>query len=583
MHEKAIPPEFGLYQRGNKKLILRKNLAEELLGLGVEDLWAWTKDPEKKVSYYKGRVPAAAMTLPIQEGLRIVVRRYHHGGLLGRFQKDLYLFSFPPLREMAACEYARSHDVPAVEVLGAVQERVGKFFYRVDLITRHLPEGTDLGDYFQQKYTVNSWKDKREILTGAALLIRKMHDKGIFHSDLHLKNIFMSQQNGHKEFFLLDFDKAHILPNISNEMRLRNLLRLERYLAKYFSRVNKFSLADRLIFLTAYFGSKEKAYAFARKNRKRFKRHVQAHRLLWWNDLFKKDLWIYLVLRVIVAFLNSLPKKVAYKTASFLGKVFYVLLPMIRKRIIHNLTLVYKNELSEKEIVKLSKKVTQNLFYFGVELIHSFSESKKELRQAGLDFEVVGAENIEEGLRRGKGILFLVSHIGNWERLSLIGLRFPFTVYALAKAIKNPWIDQWVVRVRSALAINVVKAGKLNRDIFTILKQNNAMCMLIDQSPGAHRGEVIPFMGVPAPTNTAPAYFALKSGATVLPAYGIRKEPGKFKVIIEPPVKLIQKEDFKEALIANTELFAQGLEKYVRKYPEQWFWVHNRWKIKKRK
>ncbi len=582
MHEKAIPPDFTQIERGEKTLILRRELADELLRLGVNDLWDWAKDPEKKVHYYQGRVPAAAVTLPIEGGLRVVLRRYHHGGLWGKIQKDLYLFPFPPLREMAVCDYARTHQVPVAEILGVVQERVGKIFYRIDLITRHLPDGIDLGDYFKQNYTVSSWKEKREILKGTALLIRRMHDKGIYHADLHLKNIFMSQQNGAKVFYLLDFDKAHIVAKISPEMRLRNLLRLERYLAKYFSHDKKFSLSDRLLFLRTYFDSQEKAKEFIRLNQKRFRQHLRWHRLLWWKGFFNKDWWVYILLRGMIGFVNALPEQWAYSFSSLLAKVAYLLAPSIRRRIAGNLKRVYQETLSEKEVTALAKKNMKHLLYFAVEVIRSFSETKKELRQAGLDFEVVGGENIEEGLRRGKGILFLVSHFGNWERLSLIGLRYPFTVYALVKTIKNRWIDQWVSDVRTRFGINVLKAGKLNRDVFKILKQNNAMCLLIDQSPGAHRGEILPFMGIAAPTNTAPAYFALKSGATILPAYAIRKTPGKFKVVIEPPVELIQKEDLREALMANTELFNQGLEKYIRQYPEQWFWVHNRWKKSKK-
>ncbi len=582
MHVKAIPPEFDLIKQENKTFILRKDLAAQLLDLDVGNLWDWTNDPEKEVQYYKGRIPAAAVTLPIEGGLRVVLRRYHHGGVLGHFQKDRYLFSFPPLKEIAACAFAHDQGVPAVEILGAVQERVG-LFNRIYLITKHLPEGSDLGEFFRKQYERVNWREKHQIIEETGKLIRKMHNEGLFHSDLHLKNIYMSQQNGTKQFYLLDFDKAHVVPNLSKEMRLKNLLRLERYLAKYFSETSIFTASDRIRFLRAYFGSNQEAREFVERHIKQFQRHVKTHQLLWWKKVGDPHWWSYICIRGMVAVLNLVPEQFSYSCFVLISKIAYRIVPKLRRRIMNNLNLVYKETMSPEDKERLAKNIAKHLAFSFAEFTRSFSMSRKDLLKAREKYEFIGKENVEEGLRRGKGILFLVSHLGNWERLNLVESWFDFKSYALAKQIKNKWFDQWVLDIRSRLGINVLKANRMNREILRVLKENNTVAVLIDQNPGAGRGEMIPFMGVPAPTNTAPAFFALKSGATVLPAFCLRKSPGVFKFIIDPPVELIQKETFRESLTANTELFAKNLEEYVRKDPEQWFWVHNRWKVKTKK
>lgn len=581
MHARAVPSEFCLIKRGDTTMLLRKNLSEELLRLGVENPWSWVKPGDPAVRFYSGRTEAAAVTLPVNGGLRVVLRRYHHGGLLRFLQKDLYFFSFPPLREMAASQFAQQRGIPVAEILGAVQQRVAKIFYRVDLLLRHLPEGCDLGDYFEKRYAPRKWQEKKEIIREVGRLVRRMHDAGLDHADLHLKNIFMSGEPQKRNFYLLDFDKAHIVPNMTPQQRRKNLQRFHRYLEKYFGGIGIFTRSDRMEFLKSYFGSGQAAREFARLNGKNFERHVSCHRLLWPQKIFDPAWIAYAAVRGVAGMVNRLPEKPAYALTGFLAILAYFLDGRHRRRVMANLKIAFGDSLSKKERRRRARENFRQIGYLGVECLRSLRMKDAELDAYYARFKVEGVENLREGLRRGKGILFLVSHFGNWEISSLLARHIGMPLHALAKPIKNRWIDAWINRVRARLGIQVIRAARLNREILGCLAQNHAVAMLIDQNPGLRRGEPIPFFGKAAPTTTAPAYFALKSGAAVIPAYGIREEPGRLRIVIEPPLKLAQKKDLRDAMFENTRLFAQNLEQRVRQHPEQWWWVHNRWKTKK--
>lgn len=164
-------------------------------------------------------------------GAKFVLRHYEHGGLLRFFTCDLYFITSRFLRELVVSQYALSRGVHTPEVAALKIKRTFPG-YRADILTCLVEESADLQKILLENFQAVGLARKREVIDKCATLIRKAHDCGILHADLHIKNILLSFRSGIIQPFLLDLDKAKILKSLKTRQRLKNLFRLGRSLDK---------------------------------------------------------------------------------------------------------------------------------------------------------------------------------------------------------------------------------------------------------------------------------------------------------------------------------------------------------------
>jgi KDO2-lipid IV(A) lauroyltransferase len=195
--------------------------------------------------------------------------------------------------------------------------------------------------------------------------------------------------------------------------------------------------------------------------------------------------------------------------------------------------------------------------------------------------DIEGAENFRKAQSKGKGILFLTGHCGNWELLALIAVVRLAPLGVVARPMNNPYLNSLVEKVRRRYGNSVIyKKGAL-RSIIRIFKDNGCVGILMDQAVVPEEGYIIDFLGKGAWTTKMPAIIARKTGAAPLPAFIHRTVKGH-AIKIYPEVELSHSSDIEEALKEDTRRFSGFLEDYIREHPAEWLWIHRRWKRVKR-
>ncbi len=271
-----------------------------------------------------------------------------------------------------------------------------------------------------------------------------------------------------------------------------------------------------------------------------------------------------------------MPMTLALKAGELLGFVFYVLWGSRRKIAIDNVEKAIeagglKIDVSPAQVVR---KSFMNLGRSLAEIIKIYFGLGRRLIDS---IEVVGFDNYLKAKERGKGILFITGHCGNWELTALgFGARVaPLAV--IARAQNNPYLNSLVEKTRARYGNRIIyKQGALMA-ILSVLRNNGMVGVLMDQAVLPEEGYIIDFLGRGAWTMKIPAMIARKRGAAVLPAF-IHREGNRYIGTLYPEVPLSQEKDEEKALIEDTKKFSSYIENFIREHPAEWLWIHRRWK-----
>ena len=195
--------------------------------------------------------------------------------------------------------------------------------------------------------------------------------------------------------------------------------------------------------------------------------------------------------------------------------------------------------------------------------------------------ELTGVENFRKAQQKGKGVMLITGHCGNWE-LMAVYLSINLTkAKIIARKQNNEYLNRFIERTRGKYGNDIIyKQGAL-KQILTSLKKNETVALLMDQSVIKSEGMRIHFLGKNAYAMKTPAVIARKTGAAVVPLFIRRKEEGHI-IEIQEEIPLVSSEDGDTALLHDTINFSRPIEDYIKKYPSDWLWIHRRWKrIKK--
>ncbi len=261
------------------------------------------------------------------------------------------------------------------------------------------------------------------------------------------------------------------------------------------------------------------------------------------------------------------------------GRWLYQLLPLRRDVILANLRRVYRDALPEADIVRLAQAHYAHLW----KLLGEFLRFRwLSARAKAARVRVENVEVVMAALAQGKGVLILTGHFGNWEVATIAGVQlFPQVhgvFHFVRRAIKPAWLDRLVTRRFNRAGFGVIgKRGSLDA-ILDRLAAGDAIVFPFDQHAAPPDGIEVEFFGHPAWTFKSLAIIALATGAPVLPASSWREPDGRHVLRFEPPLSLIEHADTNEAIRRNTRAYNEALEQLILRRPEQWYWVHRRWK-----
>ena len=272
-----------------------------------------------------------------------------------------------------------------------------------------------------------------------------------------------------------------------------------------------------------------------------------------------------------------MPRKLAYQAARIASWMGFRLAKRQRNSGLKNLSMTMP-QLSTVAQESILRACFDNLGRLLVEFSHF-----PDLTPSNISDYVVyeGFENFSEGVRRGKGVLFLTGHFGAWELSSFAHSIYGYPMKFVVREIDNPRVERLISGYRSLGGNAPVRRQNASRDILKALRNNETVGILMDQNTVREEGVFAEFFGIPAATTPSIALFALRTGAAVVPGFLIWDESlGKHRLRLDPPVELINTGDLDHDVLENTKLFNKILEGYVRKYPDQWLWIHRRWKTR---
>ncbi len=194
--------------------------------------------------------------------------------------------------------------------------------------------------------------------------------------------------------------------------------------------------------------------------------------------------------------------------------------------------------------------------------------------------DVEGLEHVEPAVRQGRGILSIVAHFGNWELMAAVVPLATVPIQIVYRPLDSPLMDNLLGWSRTSHGNSLIPKGGSGKRILRLLKENKAIAILSDQNVISREGVFVDFFGRPACTAVGLSVLALQSGAPVIPVFMPRMPDGRYKLIIMPPVEITRTDNYESDLFVNTQRFTKVVEDMVRQYPDQWFWIHQRWKTK---
>ena len=190
-------------------------------------------------------------------------------------------------------------------------------------------------------------------------------------------------------------------------------------------------------------------------------------------------------------------------------------------------------------------------------------------------------ENYERAYARGKGVLFLTAHFGGWELSAFAHSLHGHRVNIVMRPMDNPFLDRMLQNYRTMHGNKVVPKDDFVRGLLAAMKAGETVGILMDTNMTPPQGVFVDFFGIPACTASGLARIALRTDAAVVPGFTIWDESlGKFRLRFDPALELVRTGDLEADIVSNTQKFTKVIEDYVRKYPEQWLWVHRRWKTR---
>lgn len=260
---------------------------------------------------------------------------------------------------------------------------------------------------------------------------------------------------------------------------------------------------------------------------------------------------------------------------SGLGDFLYFVLKKRRRIALKNLQIAFDDEMSTDERAKICRRSFQQVGKTGIEFLRF---PKLTMANVWEEVTVDGKEHLIQALDKGKGAIVFLPHFGNWELLAMVyGALIPNQAKAIAFPLKNRYLNALVSQYRERLSLRLITRRQAVRETLRSLKENYAVGFFADQNAG-REGVFVDFFGQQASAVRGPATLALKTGAPLLLSIAIRQPGDRHHVLITPKIDLEISGDLEQDVQTNTARILKILETYIRRYPDQWLWTHNRWK-----
>lgn len=280
---------------------------------------------------------------------------------------------------------------------------------------------------------------------------------------------------------------------------------------------------------------------------------------------------------VIVKTIGALPRPLARMAGISLARVIYVLHGRLRRVGMRNLALAFP-EMSRHQRAKVLRGEFTSM---GRQLAEVCLFPKYTREKVSQVVVYDGFENFERALARGKGVLFLTGHLGGWELSAFAHSLYGYPLRVVMRPLDNVYLDRLTRQYRTMHGNSMIDKDDPVRGLLSAMKNGETAGVLMDTNMTPPQGVFVDFFGIPACTAGLLARIALRTDAAVVPGFTIW-DPAlrKYRLRFDPAVELVRTGNDDADALANTQLFTRIIEDYARKYPDQWLWVHRRWKTR---
>jgi KDO2-lipid IV(A) lauroyltransferase len=280
---------------------------------------------------------------------------------------------------------------------------------------------------------------------------------------------------------------------------------------------------------------------------------------------------------LLVRMLALLPPSGARAVGIVLARTVHLLHGRLRQVGMRNLQLAFPQMAASER-----RRILRRVFTSLGRQIGDFCRFPRYNRQNVSQLAIYdGFENFERAHARGKGVLFLTAHFGGWEISSFMHALHGHPLHILVRPLDNPYLDRVVTGYRTLSGNRTIPKQDFARSMLAALRAGEIVGILMDQNMIPEQGVFVNFFGIPACTSTLLARMALRTDAAVVPAFcSWDRVLRKYRMRFDPAIDVIRTGDEEADIVANTGAYTRVIEDYARRYPEQWLWVHRRWKTR---
>ncbi|MBP7088829.1 MAG: lysophospholipid acyltransferase family protein [Candidatus Omnitrophica bacterium] len=261
-----------------------------------------------------------------------------------------------------------------------------------------------------------------------------------------------------------------------------------------------------------------------------------------------------------------LPRRWCYLIAKFLALAQFRFSKKDRQTVIYNLNPIFNDA---KKTTKYAREVFINFAYYLADFFRHSKITKNFIKKY---VRITGLENVDASFSTGKGIIALTAHLGNYEFAGALVSSLGYSVAAVALPHKNKHINKFFNERRYQANIKVIPTGSAVKGCLSVLKQKSILALLGDRD-FSNSGHIFEMFSRPARFPRGPAYFSLKSGAVIIPAFLIRENRDYYHLFFEEPIDASGKTDEQEIIKSYIPI----LEKYIKLYPGQWYMFGKYW------
>ena len=267
-----------------------------------------------------------------------------------------------------------------------------------------------------------------------------------------------------------------------------------------------------------------------------------------------------------------LPDRVSDGVGTLLGRLTWPLVPSRRRRMaIENVSACLGVEAGEATRIAKASWVRFGPMFLEVMRFPVFKPRFLKIA------ELEGAEYLREGLALGRGVVIATAHSGNWELMGGVLAAAGFPIVGVAMRQKEAGFDRFINEYRRSVGMHITYKDNV-REMFALLKRGWAIGLLMDQDISRRDGIVFQWFGRPTNFVQGPAVLARHQNAPIIPGFIHRLPDGRHRILLHPPIFVDRTKDKEEDIRKAMEVVARTLEQHIRRYPEEWFWLHDRWK-----